>query len=159
MTGFDQVLGKHVLCAIDSSTHSWAALEFTVKNTVGPQDKLIVFHVINPDALRDSHTHRDEYRRDQMMHWHNKVSALVKSLALPHAIDFEVHAEFSSHPHACILEKIVGTKAPGKDTSSYDLVVVGARGLGRVAGMFLGSVSGHLLSNCPVPVVVFRDYP
>lgn len=37
------------------------------------------------------------------------------------------------------------------------MIVLGSRGLtGSVAGSFLGSVSGHLLHKCPVPVIVAR---
>jgi nucleotide-binding universal stress UspA family protein len=35
-----------------------------------------------------------------------------------------------------------------------DLVVVGTRGRGAMASLFLGSVTEHLVSHCPVPIVV-----
>lgn len=37
-----------------------------------------------------------------------------------------------------------------------DLIVVGSRGLGAVAGTVMGSVSRSLLANSPVPVTVVR---
>jgi len=40
-----------------------------------------------------------------------------------------------------------------------DLLVVGARGLGEVRGIFLGSVSLHCVTHAPVSVVVVRDGP
>jgi nucleotide-binding universal stress UspA family protein len=38
-----------------------------------------------------------------------------------------------------------------------DLLVVGARGLGEIRGVFLGSVSLDRVSHAPVTVVVVRD--
>lgn len=40
-----------------------------------------------------------------------------------------------------------------------DLLVVGARGLGEVRGVFLGSVSLYCVTHAPVSVVVVRDHP
>ena len=40
-----------------------------------------------------------------------------------------------------------------------DLVVVGSRGLGPVAGPLLGSVSQHLAANADCPVVIVPPAP
>lgn len=37
-----------------------------------------------------------------------------------------------------------------------DLLVVGARGLGAVARLLLGSVSGHVVHHAPCPVLIVR---
>ncbi|MDE1863428.1 MAG: universal stress protein [Thaumarchaeota archaeon] len=39
---------------------------------------------------------------------------------------------------------------------NFDLVVIGARGLGWVGGMFLGSVSNSVLHRAKIPVLVVR---
>lgn len=41
--------------------------------------------------------------------------------------------------------------------SEASLVVVGSRGHGEFAGMLLGSVSEHLSTHAPCPVLIFRD--
>lgn len=38
-----------------------------------------------------------------------------------------------------------------------DLIVVGSRGLGAIAGALLGSVSGALLRRAPLPVLVVKE--
>lgn len=53
---------------------------------------------------------------------------------------------------ACELPKHALTEA----AKSADLVVVGARGLGGVKGLLLGSVSKHVVHHSTVPVVVVR---
>jgi nucleotide-binding universal stress UspA family protein len=75
-----------------------------------------------------------------------------------------------------LLEEVVGTvlaKHPGLDVHTQvveghpapvlidtaqgaELLVVGSRGHGAFAGMLLGSVSDHCVSNAPCPVVVVR---
>ena len=40
-----------------------------------------------------------------------------------------------------------------------DLLVVGSRGHGGLAGMLLGSVSEHVIAHANCPVVVIRHHP
>lgn len=48
-----------------------------------------------------------------------------------------------------VLERVTAEEAPS-------VVVVGARGRGRVARVLLGSVSSHAVHHLPVPVLVVR---
>lgn len=41
-------------------------------------------------------------------------------------------------------------------TKKCDLIVIGARGKGRIAEMFLGSVSNAVLHKSPVPVMIVK---
>lgn len=70
---------------------------------------------------------------------------LDAALADPALVDTRVHPHFVyGYPARALMEQAAGA----------GLVVVGTRGLGRVAGTLLGSVSRQLLHHAPCPVVV-----
>lgn len=65
----------------------------------------------------------------------------------------------AKHPGVKIESRVVeGHPAPVlvEASKGADLLVVGSRGHGEFAGMLLGSVSEHCVSNAPCPVLVLR---
>ncbi len=66
----------------------------------------------------------------------------------------------AAHPTITIeAEVLEGHPAPilVKASEGADLLVVGSRGHGEFAGMLIGSVSEHCVTNAHCPVLVFRD--
>ncbi len=66
----------------------------------------------------------------------------------------------AKHPEVKIESRVVeGHPAPVlvEASKGADLLAVGSRGYGEFAGMLLGSVSEHCVSNAPCPVLVLRD--
>jgi nucleotide-binding universal stress UspA family protein len=66
----------------------------------------------------------------------------------------------STRPALNVTSTVVeGHPAPAlvEESRSADLLVVGSRGHGEFAGMLLGSVSEHCVTNAHCPVVVVRD--
>jgi nucleotide-binding universal stress UspA family protein len=66
----------------------------------------------------------------------------------------------ASHPGLSIQSSVQeGHPAPALVEASRDadLLVVGSRGHGEFAGMLLGSVSEHCVTNAQCPVLVLRD--
>jgi len=64
------------------------------------------------------------------------------------------------HPTVTVRTTVVeGHPAPllVQASEGADLLVVGSRGHGEFAGMLLGSVSEHCVTNARCPVLVFRD--
>jgi nucleotide-binding universal stress UspA family protein len=65
-----------------------------------------------------------------------------------------------AHPSISIQSSVIeGHPAPllVKASQGADLLVVGSRGHGGFAGMLLGSVSEHCVTNAHCPVLVLRD--
>jgi nucleotide-binding universal stress UspA family protein len=66
----------------------------------------------------------------------------------------------AGHPQLTVRTEVVeGHPAPVLIDASRtaDLLVIGSRGHGEFAGMLLGSVSEHCVTNAHCPVVVMRD--
>ena len=67
-----------------------------------------------------------------------------------------------AHPGLAVTERCVAddpVNALVDASSNADLVVMGARGLGKVRGLLMGSVSSHVTSESHCPVVVIREAP
>ncbi|HEY5729651.1 MAG TPA: universal stress protein [Anaerolineales bacterium] len=61
----------------------------------------------------------------------------------------EVHTEFiEGNPAEAIIEVA--------KTHKSDVIVMGSRGLGRLAGLVLGSTSQKIVSHAPCPVLIVR---
>ncbi|HXQ61266.1 MAG TPA: universal stress protein [Acidimicrobiales bacterium] len=73
--------------------------------------------------------------------------------------DEEIRAALSEYPDVVAQTTVVeGHPAPTLVQASRgaDLLVLGSRGHGEYAGMLLGSVSQHCVSNAHCPVLVWR---
>jgi nucleotide-binding universal stress UspA family protein len=77
------------------------------------------------------------------------------------AADDELAAALGSHPDVVVQTTIVeGHPAPTLVEASRgaDLLVLGSRGHGEFAGMLLGSVTQHCVTNAHCPVLVYRGH-
>lgn len=77
---------------------------------------------------------------------------------LAEAVDSVLGRHSALDVHEVVVE---GHAAPALIAASEhaDLLVVGSRGHGAFAGMLLGSVSQHCVTNAACPVVVVRHRP
>jgi nucleotide-binding universal stress UspA family protein len=88
----------------------------------------------------------DDYRPDEEAA--KALAQIVEPVRAEHP-DLEVGTRvLEGHPAQILVEA----------SKESDLLVVGSRGHGEFAGMLLGSVSTHCVTNAHCPVLVLRDH-
>ncbi|GAQ78611.1 universal stress protein family protein [Klebsormidium nitens] len=156
--------GKCVLCALENSLPSTRALQFVLEKLVRAEqgDKLVLF-----EAAKAVDHHDDPataFKSDpelclQQEHLERQCRSYLENLR-------EGLGKASGRPRQLITTEVVVQKGdPRQLIPDYvaehevDMVVVGARGLGKYKSLILGSVSAHLVRPCPVPVLVVPSNP
>lgn len=143
---------KKVLVALDGSPSSLKALEkaqeWATKELhllhVGPISLLDLAHTHAPMAGEDLFPKEIEQRLEA-----NGRRILDEAAASIQRPDLVIKSHmFLGHPGDGICSLV--------DEEKYDCVFVGARGHGKLAKLFLGSVSDYVVHHCSVPVVVVR---
>ena len=140
----------NILAAIDGSEHGAAALRtaaqltreeharLTVVTAVPAMPATVQFSAAGVAALGDA---------AQLM---GEVGARIRQQVDELPDDISVTSiVVAGHPAEVILERL--------DEGRHDLLVMGTRGLGRVGGALLGSVSQKVLQRARVPVLVVRE--
>lgn len=74
---------------------------------------------------------------------------LEKAIEAVGEIPGEIHTELIENDPAEAILEVARTR-------QSDLIVMGSRGLGRIAGMVLGSTSQKVVSHAPCPVLIVR---
>jgi nucleotide-binding universal stress UspA family protein len=125
---------RRVVVGVDASPHSRVALAWAYRMARLEASELLVLHAV---PVEDQPLRTAEHSS-----WHRSVTeSLPEEPGVPVSVELRVgHA-------ADVLTHEVG---PG------DLLVVGSRGAGRVAGLVLGSVSSACIAHPSVPVLVVR---
>ena len=140
---------RRVLVAVDFSPHSRTALEWAVR--LGPLAGIHALHVFEmpfEGMMRYSGVDAqlvEQYRREA----HAETSAEMQRFIADTAVDTRrLHAEIASGEHipSALRERALALDA--------DLVVVGKHGKSIAEQLLLGSVTLHLLSECPCDVLV-----
>jgi len=138
-----------ILLAVDGSSGSLSAARHVARlSREGLAAEVIVVHVqapllvvellLSPDEEKLSRLTQEKGRRAV-----EPACAVLRDAGVPHRVEIA-----SGEPAPRILELAAETGA--------DLIVVGARGLGAVKGLLLGSVSGAVMQLAPVPVTVAK---
>jgi nucleotide-binding universal stress UspA family protein len=135
-----------IIVGVDGSTSSLAALDWAARQGSLAREPLVVILTWEwPPSLG----------------WSPPVPDTYDPVAdAEHVLDEAVTAARVAHPEVEIRASVTeGRAAPTLVEASRgaSLLVVGSRGHGGFAGMLLGSVSQHCVTNAHCPVVVVRD--
>jgi nucleotide-binding universal stress UspA family protein len=135
---------EQILVGVDGSPESKAALEWAIGQAEAKSAKLRVVMVVEDTTSDVWISHGPLGNRLKTAHQH--LDHLVKGYRAGHPnIDVE-HEVRAGRPAEVLLD----------EAKRADLLVVGGRGRGAIAGALLGSVSLHCVAQSSCPVVVVR---
>ena len=123
-----------VVVGVDGSEWSRAALLWAYELARLEHAELVAVHAVNRG---DAPVHTSELQL-----WHKDV---VSCLPYPSAVEVSVYV-VPGKPDEVLVDSV----------GPHDLLVVGSRGVGAVAGMLLGSVSAACVAHPSVPVAVVK---
>lgn len=135
---------QSVVVAVDGSDDSERAVRWAAAEARRRQVRLVAVHAV-PHLLRDDDA---PPVADQRARVDQVLSAARQEAAHAPAVDIEIR-----RPEPIGFEvapSVLAAVEPG------NLLVLGARGHGRVVGLLLGSVSQYAVRHAPGPVVVIR---
>ena len=136
-----------ILVAIDGSEYSTKAFEYAIDISNKYGSKIVLFHVIVSPVYAYGIEGTIVLEPDERLTADGRnILKIKRDQAMKEGIEVESKL-VEGHPS----EKIVIEANEG----SYDLVVMGSRGLGRVKSFLLGSISDRVshYSECPVLIV------
>jgi nucleotide-binding universal stress UspA family protein len=141
-----------IVVGIDGSDRSRDALRWAVDEAKLRQDKVLAVHVWEPPVFpavdTPLATDPPAYLPELIGHAQERAEALVARVAAE-VRDGGVEVEPMAIEGAA-------TSVLVDLAEDADLIVVGSRGKGGLAGLLLGSVSQQVVQHAPCPVVVHR---
>jgi nucleotide-binding universal stress UspA family protein len=145
-----------ILCAVDFSTPSHAALEEAASLAAFTEATLVLVHVyaLPPPAALSA----------DMLAWTPAdADAEVLRALEPKMAELQVEAEAIAGKGRVETRLLVGDAASEiarlAGDGRYDLVVIGTHGRTGVKRLVLGSVAEHVVRSAPVSVLVIRAKP
>jgi nucleotide-binding universal stress UspA family protein len=140
---------RRIVCPIDFSSSSEAALDYAAALAHGADARLTVLHVVEPiPALPDYSGTVDltQLRHECFQHARTQLSRTVKEFVRETRGTDEL--VLVGRPHAEILRVA--------DDQAADLIVMGVRGRGATDLMFFGSTTNHVVRGAHCPVLTVR---
>jgi nucleotide-binding universal stress UspA family protein len=137
---------EKILVAVDGSELSTRALEEALQIAKLVNGEITLIHVYwtgSTHILTPTQDHRFEAKREKGA----RILADGEKRAKAKAVQVQTVLIDGD-----IVDQIIKTAKEG----NFNLVVVGARGLSRVKGLLMGSISHGVTRNAPCPVLVVR---
>jgi nucleotide-binding universal stress UspA family protein len=136
-----------ILLAVDGSEHAWRAARVAAdmaRNFNSQELRIVVAYDAIPAYLGEPNLQYVISARVQ-----DSQDILKKAVKEVGKIPGKVETEFLEGPPA---EAIIDVAA----TRQSSLIVMGSRGLGRLAGLLLGSTSQKVVAHAACPVLIVR---
>lgn len=138
-----------VLIGIDGSENSFAAVALAGRLLDPAHDQVALYHACGTVTLGEQVDESLQQRACQAV-----ANVILDEAAgrLPAALRAGVQNIVDN-------EGALGGLASAAERYGAEMIVLGARGLGKVEGLLLGSVSSNAVRSAPVPVLVVRGKP
>ncbi len=140
---------KTILVAVDQSDHAKKAFQAAVSLAKAANSRLLVLHVALPAPVAEdvSPSMLAAVERSYVRLGNALLADYVLEAQSKHDLDVEAILETGD-----AREKILQVAREKK----ADLIVVGSRGMGRLKGLLLGSVSTGVVQSSEIPVLVSK---
>lgn len=145
--GFDWPRYPRILVALDETPAAAFALRHVVPYAIDQRSQLTLLTVVPPPARMAAaagvspRALAEEMERQAEQHLRHVTASLPQELSVTTILR---HGDPAEEILRLVREQ------------PFDLVCMGARGVGRVSGALLGSVSSAVLHHSPVPVIVMH---
>lgn len=142
---------KNILVPVDGSNCSWEALKAARRLAEALPAEITVVYVIPDLSMYHAYGRDHTYEKNLYDASRYRAQGILEEAArqLDGYNAGPVHyVTKSGEPAAIIVEC---AKQQG-----YDTIIIGSRGMGRMAKLLIGSVSGKVVSHAPCSVMVVR---
>ena len=137
---------KNILVPVDGSDHAWHALDVACDLAQKYGARLRLVHAMTPISIEPS-----------LASYSDIIESCIQAAD---AILDDAQERAQRHTPEITAERYEGYEAEiilkDADTHPCDLIVMGTRGLGRLAGLLLGSVSQKVVQHATCPVLLVR---
>lgn len=136
---------QKILVAIDGSSHAHAAMAYAIDLAERYGASLCLLHAFPHVSDLLGHPEYERLLDARVLIGQTLLDAARKEIGDTVAVE----TQLVEGPPAPALLRIAADKG-------YDLIVIGSRGHGGIAGLLLGSVSSIVAQRAPCPVLITR---
>ncbi len=137
---------KRILLAVDGSDHALRAAKVAADLARSMKSELRVVIAYEPIPWYLGEPNLQDAINARLKDAQN---ILQKAVAAAGDMPDEIHTELIEGDSAEAIIEVAKTR-------NSDVIVMGSRGLGRLAGLVLGSTSQKVVSHAPCPVLIVR---
>lgn len=135
---------RNIICPVDFSEHSKKALTIASNLSSLLQERLDILHVLPVHLLKGKDDKKMKAIVEMKEEAEKRLKDLTEGLNIPsgkvHILTGEPYGEIISY----------------SKENDADLIIMGARGLGLIRGMILGSVTDAVVRSSPCPVMIIH---